>query len=100
MSGIVLKRMGANTKATIDGINDRTALINQALPEGVHFEPYYDQSDLIKSAVTTVVEALILAFIFITVVYLLIRPLLTIIISILFVFIVFTYFIMLLTFLV
>lgn len=68
VSGIVLKRMGANTKATIDGINARTALINQALPEGVRFEPFYDQADLIEKAVTTVVEALTLAFIFISLV--------------------------------
>jgi len=68
VSGIVLKRMGSNTKATIDGINARTELINQALPEGVRFEPFYDQADLIEKAVATVVEALTLAFIFITIV--------------------------------
>ena len=68
VSGIVLKRMGSNTKATIDGINDRVALIQQALPEGVHFDPFYDQSDLITQAVRTVVDALLLAFVFIVVV--------------------------------
>ena len=68
VSGIVLKRMGANTKATIDGISARIPMINQALPEGVRFEPFYDQADLITKAVDTVVEALALAFIFIAVV--------------------------------
>ncbi len=68
VSGIVLKRMGSNTKATIDGINARTQLINQALPDGVRFEPFYDQADLIEKAVATVVEALTLAFIFIAIV--------------------------------
>lgn len=68
VSGIILKRMGSNTKATIDGINARTKLINQALPEGVRFEPFYDQADLIEKAVATVIEALTLAFIFITIV--------------------------------
>jgi len=68
MSGIVLKRIGANTKTTIDGINERIALINQALPEGVTFEPFYDQSDLISSAIKTVVDALLLAFVFIIIV--------------------------------
>lgn len=71
VSGIVLKRMGANTKATIDGINARIPLINQALPEGVSFEPFYDQADLIEQAVNTVVDALMLAFIFICIVLLL-----------------------------
>jgi len=65
VSGIVLKRMGANTKATIDSVNQRIELINQALPEGVNFEVIYDQADLITQAVDTVVNALLLAFIFI-----------------------------------
>ena len=68
VSGIVLKRMGSNTKATIDGINARIPLINQALPKGVRFEPFYDQADLIEKAVDTVVDALSLAFIFICIV--------------------------------
>ncbi|MBD1388410.1 efflux RND transporter permease subunit [Neiella sp. HB171785] len=68
VSGIVLKRMGANTKATIDGINSRVERINQALPEGVHFEAFYDQADLISQAVQTVVNALLLAFALIVVI--------------------------------
>jgi cobalt-zinc-cadmium resistance protein CzcA len=68
VTGIVLKRMGANTKSTIDGINARLPLIEQALPKGVRFEAFYDQSDLIVKAVNTVVDSLILAFIFIALV--------------------------------
>ncbi|HBY40918.1 MAG TPA: CusA/CzcA family heavy metal efflux RND transporter [Alteromonas sp.] len=68
VSGVVLKRMGANTNATIEGINARIDLIQQALPKGVHFEPYYDQAALIKQAVNTVVQALLLAFVFIVIV--------------------------------
>ncbi len=68
VTGVVLKRMGANTKQTIDGIKDRIALIEQALPDGITFEPFYDQADLITQAVNTVVTALALAFILIIVV--------------------------------
>jgi len=68
VSGIVLKRMGANTKSTIDGVNARIERINQALPEGVRFEAFYDQADLITQAVQTVVNALLLAFVFIVVI--------------------------------
>lgn len=68
VSGIVLKRMGANTKATIDGINSRVERINQALPEGVKFKAFYDQADLISEAVQTVVNALLLAFVLIVVI--------------------------------
>lgn len=68
VSGIVLKRMGANTKATIDAVKARIDRINQALPEGVRFEAYYDQADLVSKAVQTVVNALLLAFVFIIVI--------------------------------
>ncbi len=68
VAGIVLKRMGANTRATIDGIEARVARIRQALPAGVHFEPFYNQAKLVERAITTVTEALLLAFLFIVVV--------------------------------
>ncbi|MFP1677586.1 efflux RND transporter permease subunit [Alloalcanivorax sp. C16-2] len=68
VAGIVLKRMGANTKATIDGIEARVARIEQALPEGVRFEPFYNQAGLVEKAVSTVVNALLLAFLFIVLV--------------------------------
>lgn len=68
VSGIVLKRMGANTNATIEGIKARLPLIEKALPTGVHFEPFYDQAELITQAVNTVVQALLLAFVFIVIV--------------------------------
>ena len=68
VSGIILKRMGSNTKATIDGVNERITLINQALPAGVRFEVFYDQVDLITQAVKTVTHSLLLAFIFISLV--------------------------------
>ncbi|WP_448548563.1 efflux RND transporter permease subunit [Thalassotalea fusca] len=71
VSGIVLKRMGANTKATIAGIEQKIDLINQALPQGVRFEPFYDQGELIEKAVNTVVEALLIAFVLIIAVLLL-----------------------------
>mgnify|MGYP000465741044 CR=1 FL=1 len=68
VAGIVLKRMGANTKATIDGIKSRLSAIQSALPEGVTLEPFYDQADLVRKAVDTVVKALLEAFVLIVVV--------------------------------
>ena len=83
---LVLKRMGANTKVAIDGIKDRIPLIQQALPKGVTFEPIYDQADLIEKAVSTVAEALTMAFIFIVIVLVLfllnVRAVLLVLISI------------------
>ena len=70
VAGIVLKRMGANTNATIQGIYDRLPLIAQALPDGVTLQPYYDQADLINKAITTVTRALLQAFVLIIVILL------------------------------
>jgi cobalt-zinc-cadmium resistance protein CzcA len=69
--GIVLKRMGANTKATIDGVRERLPAIQQALPPGVTIEPFYDQGELVEQAVKTVTSALLEAFVLIVVVLLL-----------------------------
>jgi len=69
--GIILKRMGANTKATIDGVKARLPAIQQALPEGVKLVPFYDQADLVSRAVNTVIKALIEAFVLIVIVLML-----------------------------
>jgi cobalt-zinc-cadmium resistance protein CzcA len=69
--GIVLKRMGSNTNATIQGIKARLPAIRTALPEGVTIEPFYDQSELVDKAVGTVTKALLEAFILIFVVLML-----------------------------
>ncbi|WAL78464.1 efflux RND transporter permease subunit [Shewanella sp. DAU305] len=68
VAGVVLKRMGANTKATIEDIGARVSLIEQALPDGVSFEVFYDQAELVDKAVTTVRDALLMAFVFIVVI--------------------------------
>ena len=71
VAGIVLKRMQANTKATIDGVKKRLPAIQTALPEGVTLEPFYDQADLVDKAVTTVSKALFEAFVLIVIVLML-----------------------------
>ncbi|HIO14204.1 MAG TPA: efflux RND transporter permease subunit [Chromatiales bacterium] len=71
VAGVVLKRMGANTKAAIDGVRDRLPTIQMALPEGVTLEPVYDQSTLVDQAVNTVSKALLEAFVLIIIVLML-----------------------------
>ncbi len=71
VAGIVLKRMGSNTKSTIDGVKERLAAIQTALPDGVTLEPFYDQSELVDQAVNTVTKALLEAFVLIVVVLML-----------------------------
>ncbi len=71
VTGIILKRAGANTKSTIDGVKERLPIIQKALPKGVILDPIYDQADLIESAVETVTRALVEAFVLIVVILLL-----------------------------
>jgi cobalt-zinc-cadmium resistance protein CzcA len=66
--GVVLKRLGANTKVAIDSIKDRLETVALALPDGVVLEPIYDQADLVDQAVSTVSRALIEAFLLIVVI--------------------------------
>ncbi len=68
MTGVVLKRMGANTKSTIDSIKSRLPLIQQALPDGVTIDTVYDQADLVEKAVSTVSKALLEAFVLIVII--------------------------------
>ena len=70
LAGIVFKRKGANTNATIEGVYERLPLIEQALPDGVKLQSYYDQADLISKAVSTVSTALLQAFVLIVIVLL------------------------------
>lgn len=71
VAGVVLKRLGANTKATIEGIKSRLSAIQTALPDGVTLEPFYDQSSLVDQAVNTVSKALLEAFVLIVIVLML-----------------------------
>ncbi len=69
--GIVLKRLGANTKSTIDGVKKRMENLKRTLPDGIILEPFYDQADLVNKAVTTVVDALLTAFVLIVIILIL-----------------------------
>ena len=71
VAGVILKRLGANTKATIDGIESRLPAIRTALPDGVTLEPFYDQASLVDQAVNTVAKALLEAFVLIVIVLML-----------------------------
>lgn len=68
VTGIVLKRLGANTKLTIDSVKERLPIIQAALPSGVTIEPVYDQAELVSKAVETVSNALLQAFVLIVIV--------------------------------
>ncbi|HCR94218.1 MAG TPA: CusA/CzcA family heavy metal efflux RND transporter, partial [Oceanicaulis sp.] len=58
VAGLVLKLTGANTNAVIAAVTERLEAVNAALPEGVVARPYYDQSELVNQAVSTMTTAL------------------------------------------
>ncbi|WP_018692915.1 efflux RND transporter permease subunit [Algicola sagamiensis] len=68
ISGIVLKRFGANTKQTIDDVKALLPKIQTALPDGVSIQPYYDNSDLVEKAVSTLTISLVQAAVLVLVV--------------------------------
>jgi cobalt-zinc-cadmium resistance protein CzcA len=68
VTGIVIKRIGANTNATIANVKARLPLVESALPKGVKLRVVYDQSDLVRTAIHTVTEALIESFVLIVIV--------------------------------
>jgi cobalt-zinc-cadmium resistance protein CzcA len=58
VAGLVLKLMGANTNEVISLVHERMERINASLPPGVRAVPYYDQSELVNAAVSTMTTAL------------------------------------------
>jgi heavy metal efflux system protein len=59
VSGIVLKLYGENTSEVIERLYERVEQVREALPEGVHIDPYYEQAELVDSATRTMTSALL-----------------------------------------
>jgi heavy metal efflux system protein len=61
VQGTVLMRYGGNSLETLSHVHERVAEIEKyhALPAGMHIEPYYDRSDLVKLTTHTVLENLV-----------------------------------------
>ena len=58
VTGLVLLRVGANSRTTVEAVKQELARLAPTLPQGVTVEPFYDRADLINSAVWTVEKAL------------------------------------------
>lgn len=58
VSGQVIKLFGTNSSTVIKGVEEKIAVINDSLPEGVRIVPYYEQKTLVEAAVKTVTSAL------------------------------------------
>lgn len=66
--GIVIQQMGVNTLNVIDQVKGKMAEIQPTLPEGMKIVPFYDQTDLVKKAVSTLNRALIEEFILVSII--------------------------------
>lgn len=58
VTGIVMTRKGANSKAVVEAVREKVKEIQNDLPEGVRIVPYYDQTHLIEQTIDTVKEIL------------------------------------------
>ncbi len=59
VEGLILGLRGANAKTVISGIKTKLAEIQKTLPEGLEIKPFYDRSQLVERAVTTVSKSLV-----------------------------------------
>src|SRR5581483_189733 len=58
VTGLVLLRVGANSRIVVEAVKKEIARLAPTLPKGVTIEPFYDRADLITTAVNTVQKAL------------------------------------------
>ncbi|OGW62960.1 MAG: cytochrome-c peroxidase [Nitrospirae bacterium RIFCSPHIGHO2_01_FULL_66_17] len=58
VTGLVLLRVGANSRMVVEAVKQEFTRLAPTLPKGVTIEPYYDRTDLINAAVLTVEKAL------------------------------------------
>ncbi|MDP0499691.1 MAG: CusA/CzcA family heavy metal efflux RND transporter [Verrucomicrobiota bacterium JB022] len=59
VSGMVIKLYGTNSSTVIAAVETKLAELQEALPEGVVIDPYYEQKTLVESSVKTVTSALV-----------------------------------------
>jgi len=71
VEGLVLGLKGADSSQTVTALKTKLAEIEKSLPEGTKLSVFYDRSDLVGKAVSTVQKALIEAVVLIIVILLL-----------------------------
>lgn len=70
VAGMAIKLYGTNASTVIERVEQKIQNINRTLPEGVSIVPYYQQKDIVESAVSTVSSALIQGIILVALVLL------------------------------
>jgi cobalt-zinc-cadmium resistance protein CzcA len=59
VTGIVMMRMGENSRTVVDAVKEKFVQAARSLPEGVRLEPFYDRTELIGRTIATVEKNLV-----------------------------------------
>ena len=59
VTGIVLMRMGSNSRTVVQAVKERFATAAKSLPAGVELRPFYDRTELVDRTIKTVEKNLI-----------------------------------------
>lgn len=59
VQGLVLMLMGGNSREIVGSVKEKVKGINAILPEGVSINPFYDRTELVKSALYTIEKAML-----------------------------------------
>ena len=57
------RQPGTNTVTVSDGVYNELKQIRENLPPGVHFSVFYDQGELVKEAISSVRDAILLGIV-------------------------------------
>lgn len=57
--GIVMMRMGENSRTLVDAVRERFEAAARTLPEGVRMRPFYDRTELVDRTIATVQKNLL-----------------------------------------
>jgi len=66
VGGVVIARYGVNTLEVIEAIKEKISALQAGLPQGVQIAPFYDRTQLINRATSTLKRALIEELILVT----------------------------------
>ncbi|MBI3815494.1 MAG: efflux RND transporter permease subunit [Nitrospinae bacterium] len=58
VEGLVLMLMGGNSREIVASVKERVKEVNNVLPEGVSIKPFYDRTELVDLALSTIENAL------------------------------------------
>lgn len=68
VTGIVMMRMGENSRTVVEAVKERVAQAARSLPAGVRLVPFYDRAELVNRTIKTVEKNLVEGAIFVVVV--------------------------------